>query len=94
MGLMSSELNVTYSGGGEASLSRKEATWADSLVEWLYSFIRVSTGVSLNLHCAPSLNCLLGAWINSGRYAMADALTERIAELTGIPQQNCERLYL
>jgi len=43
-GYLGKELSEQYSGGGEATLSRQESTYADDFAEWAYSYIRMSTG--------------------------------------------------
>eukprot|EP00656_Telonema_subtile_P052907 TRINITY_DN7500_c0_g2_i1.p1 TRINITY_DN7500_c0_g2~~TRINITY_DN7500_c0_g2_i1.p1 ORF type:complete len:317 (-),score=40.98 TRINITY_DN7500_c0_g2_i1:228-1178(-) len=76
--LLGTSLTEQYSGAGEASLSRTESSFADSFVEWAYSFIRISSG----------------SWIPEGSEAVTNRISERIEKLTGLPDKNCERFYL
>jgi len=73
--LLGNELVERSSGEGEASLSTEVA---DAWMEYIYSFIRTSTG----------------QWIPEGRYAFAQGISDRIEKLTGMPSGNCEEFYV
>ena len=55
-GYLGKELSEQYSGGGEATLSRQESTYADDFAEWAYSYIRMSTG-RLLFYCDTKIHC-------------------------------------